>query len=67
MEEIRLVRQRLDTHIVEEDKQFREIHRDISHIREDLRGYKVKLGGIMGGLSAAVAALVSWVSGIHPG
>ena len=61
MEELRHIRKRLDAHIDDETHLIQTIERDLSKIRVELVGHKVKLTGIMTGIAVVISALIGWL------
>ena len=59
--ELRYVRTKLDTHVEQNDKDFKEVKEDVSSVKNELSGHKVKLGIMFSGIGLAVAGLLSWV------
>ena len=62
MHEVRYIRARLDSHVDGEEKDFKEIQRDISKIREEMATHRTKIGIFTSSIAAAVAVVVSWIS-----
>ena len=63
MNEIRHIRDRLDHHIDEENETLRDLGKDLSKVKEELRGYKARLSTIAGVISLGVALFTSVFSG----
>ena len=61
MEEIRYIRTRLDSHINDEETDFKELRKDIARIREETSAHKTRLGSITSGIAAVVAGVISWI------
>ena len=61
LEDIRGIRQRLDTHIEADGKSLRCVQRELSNIREDMAGHRVKITGITAGIALVVSGVVAWV------
>lgn len=59
--ELRYIRNKLDTHVDQNDKDFKEMKEDVSSVKNELGGHKVKLGVMFSGIGLAMAALASWV------
>ena len=63
MDEIRHMRSRLDDHIDDQNSHYRCVQKDMSKIREEMAGHKIKLSGITAGIAVFVTALVHWLFG----
>ncbi len=63
MEELRLIRGRLDEHIDDQNTRDRCYQRDVSKIREEMAGHKVRLSGISAGIAIVVTATIHWIFG----
>jgi len=61
MDEIRYIRQKLDTHIETEDESVERVRREIVEIKEELAKYKTKIGIISGGIAVIVGGAISWL------
>ena len=61
LEEVRYVRQRLDTHIEDEDDSVKSMRQDISTIREEMSGHRVKIGLMLAGVGVAITSLFGWM------
>ena len=60
-DEIRYVRQRLDDHIEDEDKAVTSMRRDMTTIREEMSGHRVKIALMLSGVGIAVTGLFTWM------
>ena len=60
--ELRYVRQKLDTHVDQNDKDFEKVKEDVASVKNELSGHKVKLGLMFSGIGLVMAGLVSWVA-----
>lgn len=61
MDEIRYIRQKLDTHIETEDESVERVRREIVEIKEELAKYKTKIGMISGSIAVIVGGAISWL------
>jgi len=61
-EEIRYVRRKLDTHVDQNDTDFKEIKDDVSKVKSELTGHKIKLGLMFSAIGLALAGIVSWIA-----
>ena len=60
-DEIRYVRNRLDDHIETEGESVKQTSRDITAIREEISGHRVKIGLMLGGVGVAITSLFGWM------
>ena len=63
LEEVRAMRTRLDDYIDDRHTRDRCVQRDISKLREEMVGHKVRLTGITAGIAIVVTAAIHWVFG----
>lgn len=61
MDEIRYIRQKLDSHIEMEDESVERVRREIVEIKEELAKYKTKIGMISGSIAVIVGGAISWL------
>ena len=61
MEELRHIRKRLDAHIDDEKHTVQSVQRDVSKIREDMAGHRVKLTGITSLIAVIVSGFIAWI------
>ena len=60
LEDIRGIRQRLDTHIESDGLSIRCMQKEMSKIREDMVSHRVKISGITSGIALVVSGVVAW-------
>lgn len=63
MEELRMIRQRLDSHIDDEDRVMQQIRADIHRVKEELVAHKGKIGAISASIAVVVTTFLSWLWG----
>ena len=59
--ELRYVRAKLDSHISKNNDDFKEMKKDVSEVKSEIGGHKIKLGLIFSAIGLVIAGLVSWV------
>jgi hypothetical protein len=59
--ELRYVRQKLDTHVDQNDKDFQSVKEDVAEVKSELSGHKVKLGIMFSSIGLAMSGVVAWV------
>ena len=60
-EEIRYVRRKLDSHVEQNDTAFKEIKKDVTDVKTEISGHRLKLGLMFSAIGLALAGLVSWL------
>ena len=60
-EEFRYVRKKLDTHVDQNDNDFKDIKEDVESVKNELTGHKIKLGLMFSAIGVALAGVVSWL------
>ena len=58
--ELRYVRNKLDTHVDQNNKDFKEVKDDVASVKTELSGHKLKLGLMFSGIGLVMAGLISW-------
>ena len=60
MEELRLIRKKLDDSIASNTDDHQEIQKDLASIRAKVESHNARITGISAGISLIVAAIMSW-------
>ena len=60
-EEVRYVRKKLDTHVEQNDSDFKEIKEEVATVKTEISGHRLKLGLMFSAIGLALAGVVSWL------
>ena len=61
-EELRYVRKKLDTHVESNDNDFKDVKEEVSKVKSELTGHKIKLGLMFSAIGLTLAGIVSWIA-----
>jgi len=60
-DELRYVRQKLDTHVDQNKEDFTRIKDDVASVKTELSGHKLKLGLMFSGIGIVMTGFVAWI------
>lgn len=59
--ELRYVRQKLDTHVDQNEKDFDKVKEDVASVKSELSGHKIKLGLMFSGIGLIFSGFIAWI------
>ena len=60
-EEVRYVRNKLDTHVDQNAEDFKDVKEDVASVKTELSGHKLKLGLMFSGIGLILSGFVAWI------